>query len=71
MKRFLPRSIARVLLLAASARPGPCSWGRPDAPPSPMQSTLTIHADQPVGTISRDIYGQFSEHLGHGIYEGI
>ncbi len=36
-----------------------------------MQSTVTIHADQSVGTISRDIYGQFSEHLGHGIYEGI
>ena len=36
-----------------------------------MQSTLTIHADRTIGIISRDIYGQFSEHLGRSIYEGI
>lgn len=32
---------------------------------------LVIHADQPGATIDRNIYGQFSEHLGHGIYEGL
>ena len=32
---------------------------------------LVIHADQPGGIINRNIYGQFSEHLGRGIYEGI
>lgn len=36
-----------------------------------MQGTLTIHADRAVGTISRDVYGQFSEHLGRGVYEGV
>jgi alpha-N-arabinofuranosidase len=36
-----------------------------------MQSQLTIHADQPGGTISRNIYGQFAEHLGRSIYEGV
>jgi alpha-N-arabinofuranosidase len=30
-----------------------------------------IHADQGKDTISRNIYGQFSEHLGRCIYEGI
>ena len=25
----------------------------------------------PVGTINRNIYGQFAEHLGRGIYEGV
>lgn len=32
---------------------------------------LTIRADQPGDTISRYVYGQFAEHLGRGIYEGI
>lgn len=32
---------------------------------------LTVHADQPGDTISRYLYGQFAEHLGRGIYEGI
>jgi alpha-L-arabinofuranosidase len=35
------------------------------------KSKLTIHTDKPAETISRHIYGQFSEHLGRGIYEGI
>ena len=32
---------------------------------------LVIHADQAKDTISRNIYGHFSEHLGRCIYEGI
>ena len=32
---------------------------------------LVIHADQGRDTISRNIYGQFSEHLGHCIYDGV
>jgi alpha-N-arabinofuranosidase len=31
---------------------------------------LTIKADQPGATISRNIYGHFAEHLGHCIYGG-
>jgi alpha-N-arabinofuranosidase len=31
---------------------------------------LVIHADKGKETISRDIYGHFSEHLGRCIYEG-
>lgn len=34
-------------------------------------STIVIRADAPGDTISRFIYGQFAEHLGRGIYEGI
>jgi alpha-N-arabinofuranosidase len=33
--------------------------------------SVTIHADRPGATIDKNIYGQFAEHLGHGIYEGI
>ena len=32
---------------------------------------LSIQADQPGPKISRFLYGQFAEHLGRGIYEGI
>jgi alpha-L-arabinofuranosidase len=38
---------------------------------SQNKSKLIIHTDNPQETISRHIYGQFSEHLGRGIYEGI
>jgi alpha-N-arabinofuranosidase len=42
-----------------------------DAAALPTKSTLVIHADQGKNTISRNIYGQFSEHLGRCIYDGI
>ena len=38
---------------------------------STVNGQIVIHADQPRGTINRNIYGQFSEHLGRCIYEGI
>ncbi len=36
-----------------------------------IQATLTIHADRPVATIAPEIYGQFAEHLGQGMYGGL
>src|SRR5204862_1731104 len=38
---------------------------------SASSNKLIIHADKAKDTISRNLYGQFSEHLGHCIYEGI
>src|ERR1700753_2955913 len=32
---------------------------------------LTVRANQSGPTISRDIFGQFAEHLGSGIYGGL
>src|SRR5690242_2927395 len=31
----------------------------------------TVAADQPGPVISREIFGQFAEHLGEGIYSGV
>ncbi|OYW79608.1 MAG: hypothetical protein B7Z26_07780, partial [Asticcacaulis sp. 32-58-5] len=31
----------------------------------------SLRADTPGPVINRNIYGQFAEHLGRGIYEGI
>jgi len=36
-----------------------------------VNATVTIRADQPGPVINPNIYGQFAEHLGAGIYEGI
>ena len=35
------------------------------------QATLTIHLDRPGATINRNLYGQFAEHLGRLIYDGL
>jgi len=47
----------------ASPPPGPPAAG--------VTNRLVIHADKPGAQISRNIYGQFSEHLGRCVYEGI
>jgi alpha-N-arabinofuranosidase len=36
-----------------------------------LTAHLTVHLDQPGAKIDRHIYGQFAEHLGHGIYGGV
>ena len=32
---------------------------------------LSVDVSKPGATINRNIFGQFAEHLGHGIYEGV
>ncbi len=41
------------------------------APARAAPSPLTVQADKPGATINRNIFGQFSEHLGNGVYGGI
>ena len=36
-----------------------------------IQATLTVHTDKPLAVIAPEIYGQFAEHLGHGMYGGL
>lgn len=38
---------------------------------APESVTATLRADQPGPQIHPDVFGQFAEHLGTGIYEGI
>ena len=40
-----------------------------DAAPSPV--AITVDLDTPGPTINRNIFGQFAEHLGTGIYGGV
>src|SRR5208283_4574667 len=81
VKPFLVIPVASVFclgLLAGCASPKPPVAQSPKPPVSPepppaivKTNRLVIHADQPGAEISRNIYGQFSEHLGHCIYGGI
>ena len=41
------------------------------APVGATPGPLTIEADKPGPVINRDIFGQFAEHLGQGIYGGV
>jgi alpha-L-arabinofuranosidase len=36
-----------------------------------FEGRVTVRADQPGATINRNIYGQFMEHLGRCVYEGL
>jgi alpha-N-arabinofuranosidase len=36
-----------------------------------IKATLVLRADQPAPVINKNIYGQFAEHLGRLIYEGL
>jgi alpha-N-arabinofuranosidase len=63
-RRKLPVCLA--LLLLASMMWAPLAHTQ-----NSYQATLAIRLDQPRSTINRNIYGQFAEHLGRLIYEGI
>ena len=55
---------ARILLaLAAAALPALAQQA--------SSASLTINADQPGPQVNRQLFGQFAEHLGAGIYGGI
>jgi alpha-N-arabinofuranosidase len=62
-KRFLGAAVALLAMAAASAPLG--------VQAAELAATATLKADQPGAPISRYIYGQFSEHLGAGIYDGV
>ena len=65
--RLESRACLAALFFAATSG---LTWGATAAPPT-SSATLTIEADRPGAKIDRHIYGQFAEHLGHGIYEGV
>jgi len=51
------------------------AWGQaartPTSAPAALITRIVINADLGRDTISRHIYGQFAEHLGRGIYDGV
>jgi alpha-N-arabinofuranosidase len=63
MTRSLPAAMLVSLFVLASGA------SAQQAPPQPLK--LVVNADAGVVTIDRNIYGQFMEHLGRGIYDGV
>jgi alpha-N-arabinofuranosidase len=39
--------------------------------PPPGRNSLVLRPNRGINTISPNLHGQFAEHLGHGIYEGL
>ncbi len=57
------RALVPILLLGALALPGRAA--------GQAETRLVVNVDLGRDTISRHIYGQFAEHLGRGIYDGV
>jgi alpha-N-arabinofuranosidase len=74
VKRLLPAIIRTLWLstvLTAYLMTVPATTNIPAQSLGPLKAELVIRADLPQGTINRNIYGQFAEHLGRGIYDGL
>lgn len=71
--RHVTTRLTAAALLAATLLAAPIAGAQQTAPSSPSSATneLVLRADQGRDTISRHIYGQFAEHLGRLIYDGI
>jgi alpha-N-arabinofuranosidase len=65
--RFMQAATIVSLTLSTSAH------AQSEQTPAPVSATetLTVQADAPGPIINRDIFGQFAEHLGKGIYGGV
>jgi alpha-N-arabinofuranosidase len=61
-------AVALVCLSLVALEP---AHGQPARPQSASVTRFVIDPDHGHDTISRHIYGQFAEHLGHGIYDGV
>lgn len=62
-----PRTFLAATVVSAAA----LSFGWFQLMAGAATNQLTIYADRPGPKMSRFLYGQFAEHLGRGIYEGI
>jgi len=65
LRGILRASVGGALIAAALAS------GAAAQAPAAEPASITIHADQPGAHVNREVFSQFAEHLGHGIYEGI
>ncbi|MBY8827971.1 alpha-L-arabinofuranosidase C-terminal domain-containing protein [Hephaestia mangrovi] len=59
----MPRIFAAAVLMLAST-----AFAQPK---NATVDTVEIHANTPGATYNRHLFGQFAEHLGHGIYGGL
>jgi alpha-N-arabinofuranosidase len=67
MFHSLDRTVALALVVLATAGPAAAA----DTKAAADTVALSIDASKPGAKIDRNIFGQFAEHLGTGIYEGV
>jgi alpha-N-arabinofuranosidase len=66
------RRLASVLALASAlSAPLPIAAAQPKTAGPGETLTVTLDASKPGAKIDRNLFGQFAEHLGTGIYEGV
>ncbi len=65
-RRFIKGLSALILAITAPSTPAAAQ-----SAPATGTASATIHADRPGPQVHPDVFGQFAEHLGTGIYGGI
>jgi alpha-N-arabinofuranosidase len=68
-RAFLKDALLGGAALWASS-PGLAAW-RPGPRPAGPAARIEILPDEPIGIISPDLYGHFTEHIGGVVYDGI
>ena len=69
---MISQSLRRLVAMMALSSAAVAQAQAPVPTPAPVApGVLTVRADQPGAVINRDIFGQFAEHLGQGIYDGV
>ena len=63
--------LALIGILIAAALPAPNERAAAQDNAAPVSADVVVNLDAPGPVIAKHIYGQFAEHLGRGIYEGI
>src|SRR5882672_6149000 len=71
MKRNRKKWIGTAMLSVCLGLAGSATARAAESSQAPVSVAVTIHADQPGAIINPNVYGQFAEHLGAGIYEGV
>lgn len=59
------------IMAVAFIVPVACEAVASPAKPLIIEAKLTVHLDKPLAVIAPEIYGQFAEHLGEGMYGGL
>jgi alpha-N-arabinofuranosidase len=71
MTRRTRKRLVSLALCCVVALIGGAAMAQSSKEAGSLNAMVTIRADQPGPVINPNIYGQFAEHLGAGIYEGI
>ncbi len=67
MTKQLPRLVSRIVLMTVAS----CMVGSEGVAQVARTGAGVVRGDAPGAVIAPEVYGQFAEHLGRGIYDGV